>query len=833
MGAELEGGEGEGEGQGDRREEGEKGEASVPVRGPGGGRVGEGEKGVAREGGEGGEGAAEAGREADVEGDGFLEDGGQRRIRHGVLRHHGAALAQEAHHGAPGEVGPQHAHGGRSAGVRGQAGKAEAGEGAEEGEECQVGDGGEELGGHGLALVCVAAAAARRDVSLGLSNNRRRRLTRRRQPLVLPAAIPTAVRRLSRGRQRPSRRGGAQWCCPATSRLGDSEIGFSSAVGLCQCDAGGGVCGGGTKERSSVLAGSIDRTFSQSSTSTENMDISRPRSPEAVRSRCFTYGRGGIKANGIARESLAELRLLFRRNAARSRVRAATKPWVTAQLQLYGIPFEKSSGASELKSVLEAAVRAGKCNTPAPHIAALEESLSKEYEGRLEAHARDLEHWRESEFSALDSPTEEANFDSDRFLAKYFLDGLRGQPAPHKTKDPLVLGYVSGQSNFSSSVRSIAGLEVRFTSSDTVVGWKDCLERWLDAEFAKLGSPDGDEILLPHLPTSEANFDVDRFLAKYFLDGLNGKPARRKTPNPITLHSFSGNRDGLRAAVELIPGLHIGEAYGSHEISTIIGWDNKKVQSRVRRVKEEIKEKVRSEREQQWQQTLQPHREYVTRHRTSTRPLCLSDITGSYIVRCDKLAEEYTPDAEMTLDIVKPDNPLGTKAAFFFGAAQGTMLLATSEGSLQVFRQQVEAEDRDQDSDDSSMGDHDDSPPTKGKAKETRAPPSGSIKRGTTRTTTTTTPKANRIHLQSAGRETGEDEIQLDPDNKHTGYLDFDKSKLSAKGVFSFSMFGEDIPFSIFKIADEPSNEPEPWSCFSENQYDYESKARWGGWSRF
>jgi hypothetical protein len=90
------------------------------------------------------------------------------------------------------------------------------------------------------------------------------------------------------------------------------------------------------------------------------MDFGRPQTPEPVRSGAFTYGKDGIKASGISRESVSEMRLLFRKNASRARVRDATKPWVTAQLQLYGIPFKKSDSAIQLKAALETAVKAGK-----------------------------------------------------------------------------------------------------------------------------------------------------------------------------------------------------------------------------------------------------------------------------------------------------------------------------------------------------------------------------------------------------------------------------------------------------------------------------------------
>lgn len=83
-------------------------------------------------------------------------------------------------------------------------------------------------------------------------------------------------------------------------------------------------------------------------------------SPEPVRSGVFTYGKDGIQASGISRAPLSELRLLFRKNASAARVRAATKPWITAQLQLYGIPFKKSDSAAQLRAALESAVKTGK-----------------------------------------------------------------------------------------------------------------------------------------------------------------------------------------------------------------------------------------------------------------------------------------------------------------------------------------------------------------------------------------------------------------------------------------------------------------------------------------
>ena len=89
----------------------------------------------------------------------------------------------------------------------------------------------------------------------------------------------------------------------------------------------------------------------------------------------------------------------------------------------------------------------------------------------------------------------------------------------------------------------------------------------------------------------------------------------------------------------------------------------------------------------------------------------------------------------------------------------------------------------------------------------------------------------NRVFLQWAGRVVGTGEIELET-NKHTGYLDFDESKASAQGLLAYPEFfgDEKLAFVIHKVADQPSNIPDPWSDFSEKQYDYLSRARWGGW---
>jgi hypothetical protein len=406
-------------------------------------------------------------------------------------------------------------------------------------------------------------------------------------------------------------------------------------------------------------------------------------------------------------------------------------------------------------------------------------------------------------------------------MAKYFLDSLHGQPAPDKTKEPLVLEYVHG-SNFERAVQAIPGLAAHITDRLTVVGWSPDLQRGLDAAFAKLSSPDA----RLHIPTAEANFDLDRFLAKYFLDGLNGKPAPRKTLEPIELYQFFKHGARLQAAVASIPGLQLCCADGVWGTNTIIGWDVDKVKLRKRKIEEEkAKEKAKkaaaalAAREDEWQRALRPHHEYMKNHQVPTSPLKLDHLPGSYVVRLEKM-ENYCSDGKvMTLDIAQPCNAHGTMAAFDFGLVEGTMLLALSGDALHLLMQDLEVcSDEEVGQDYASSG------------KRTAQGPhraQGPIKRRLGET-----PKSNRVYLQWAGRDPGTGEIQLDTANEHTGYLDFDASKASAEGVLAYpSFFGDErLAFMIRKVADRPSKIPESWSRFNKKRYDYESRARWGGW---
>jgi len=82
----------------------------------------------------------------------------------------------------------------------------------------------------------------------------------------------------------------------------------------------------------------------------------------------------------------------------------------------------------------------------------------------------------------------------------------------------------------------------------------------------------------------------------------------------------------------------------------------------------------------------------------------------------------------------------------------------------------------------------------------------------------------NRIYFQFVAREV-DGYPDVDDQNENVGHLDFDETRLGAKGQFVWPRFwGKDEPqsISIFKVAEKPEYPPDEW-------YMYDGR-RWGGY---
>ncbi|KAI3325347.1 hypothetical protein HD806DRAFT_552676 [Xylariaceae sp. AK1471] len=479
-----------------------------------------------------------------------------------------------------------------------------------------------------------------------------------------------------------------------------------------------------------------------------------PPLPKSVRSGAFIYKHDdGFQASGISRAPLEELRLLFRKNASSARRAAATKTWLTAQLRLYGITFDKSAASWQ------------------------------HHAQAVEKHKLDVDQWHKENFAKLSDPT------------------------PNKTPEPVILwdlhDYTIG---LRRRVDAIPVLSAQITTCLTVIAWAAQLGRGVDTAFAmidrKYTNYDRD--------TLEAYFNPDRFLAKYFLDGKR----------EYWVANYHG-LERLSQAAKHAPDLLVEDTV---KPSPDNAWRCGDCCSEVAQLKV-----LQSKREARCEKAilakLKPHIDYVRAHRLlPSGPFTLDHLVGSYIIHCRRLKDEYR-DCElgsMTLDIHAPTSTHGAVAAFNFGLVKGTMLLTTSEDSLERLRQEqpIRAYSSDEE-DPADIAYY--SKSRKRKAAASRLPSVNNFKR---RLGGDHTHKPGRFYLQWAGCRTGNSYLVLTEDHERTGHFDLDKSGMTARGQFvDVEHFGKEEPlvFTILKVADKPKAIPDAWSSYCERD-------RWIRW---
>ncbi|KAI3331032.1 hypothetical protein F4824DRAFT_476407 [Ustulina deusta] len=570
-----------------------------------------------------------------------------------------------------------------------------------------------------------------------------------------------------------------------------------------------------------------------------------PQSPKPVKSGAFSYdNKNGLRVRDISRAPLGDLTLLFRKNAPSWRRAIATKPWLTAQLRLYDIAFDKSAKVGELRATLEAAVKGRKCiEGGPPSIGLVRERLAAQFAQNREDYARavkkhklDIEQWHKGNFSKLDDPSAEARYDLGWFFSKYFLDD-KGLPAPNKTPESIIVWDLHDRSeSLRQRVDAIPGLSARVTDALTVIAWAPEFEKGVNTAFTMIDRAD----IKTDRTTLEALFDPDRFLAKYFLNGLHGQPMHGKQKKPLVLSpriAYGDALEKLRRAVKHVPKLLIQDAkkptqdklWGRGEACVIVGWAKRVIpqveswESEIAQLEAlDVKQEKRDE-EKRILAKLKPHIDYARAHRPPpSGPFTVSHLVGSYLVLARLLQDEYgVYMGSMTLDVHAPTSTHGAVAAFNFGLIEGTMLLASSQESLELLREEqaVRSSDEEEEFTDSEYV------AASGKRKATASRKNGA-KHFKRRLGGDESQNPGRFYLQWAGLETGTGELVLDEDHERTGHFDLDKTGMTARGqIFYRTICGNDKPlvFTILKVADEPRKEPDAWSSYSED-------ARWRRW---
>lgn len=175
----------------------------------------------------------------------------------------------------------------------------------------------------------------------------------------------------------------------------------------------------------------------------------------------------------------------------------------------------------------------------------------------------------------------------------------------------------------------------------------------------------------------------------------------------------------------------------------------------------------------------------------------LTDIVGTYTIRCDEIEGNWPNVAEdMALSVSSlPHTSSALIASFNLGILEGTMLLAADEASLERVRKQLEKNDD----------------PPKDKKLATPA-------------------IANRsLYFTWRGRNTGDDdEVHPGTSNDQKGTLRFmDDRLLKFKGRGAFPALGQDCIFFGTQVDGQPESEAEPWSNFSEEAREEATRDRW------
>ncbi|KUI56513.1 hypothetical protein VP1G_03764 [Cytospora mali] len=203
----------------------------------------------------------------------------------------------------------------------------------------------------------------------------------------------------------------------------------------------------------------------------------KPDKP-VIKREGFTIRDGVITCNGHGRVDGSRLEAMFhpdrlkvqrlQKAAENEAKRLFGRPFFAAQLRWHDITFPRSATEQQLKSLLDKAAAAKQCvNVPASVIR-LHEELKHDYEKEVQAWEYLIANWevelqrrQEEQWAQLETPSERAGYDLDRFMEHYFLTD--GQPDPAKKPEPLALyGFTDDQVITELQVRAadVPGLEI-------------------------------------------------------------------------------------------------------------------------------------------------------------------------------------------------------------------------------------------------------------------------------------------------------------------------------------------------------------------------------------
>ncbi|RYP03585.1 hypothetical protein DL764_005046 [Monosporascus ibericus] len=352
------------------------------------------------------------------------------------------------------------------------------------------------------------------------------------------------------------------------------------------------------------------------------------------------------------------------------------------------------------------------------------------------------------------------------------------------------------------------------------------------------------------LPEAEANFDVGLFMRKYFLDAA-GRPDRSKLPLllpdlPVVCLAAGAlplrREEELKDTVRKVDGLlledlsvDVDDGGGGGEgkktfRALLIAWSEEAIAPRATQWEGQKREEVARERERALSREAQlKEDEADSGHAAYLRTLDADpgrrefDITGSYVVTCPSIEEQWdSPEDDMVLDVRPcPRKPGVYEAWFRFRVLEGVMLLSADRALLVRHRNAVDhLRSRVGDWDWDSLRDKDDATTSTAATETTR--------KRKRKSDTAPAQNPRRFWLMWNGRVTGESHLQTDIDMNHTGCIEFPDGRLARfRGQMNLEFVGGDGRFEGRKVADAPAPtrvDRCAWDRFHAATYKYISR---------
>ena len=295
-------------------------------------------------------------------------------------------------------------------------------------------------------------------------------------------------------------------------------------------------------------------------------------------------------------------------------------------------------------------------------------------------------------------------------------------------------------------------------------------------------------------PSEEVKYDVSLFLGKYFLD-KDRKADRTKTPGLILLPGYTDKGLALTRRTERVPSLHVANGgLGGEKNVMVIGWNRAKVNQKARQIDmEQTPGGVIERLCNVWDQQMTMHKVFVHLLRDRTKApiheiahlLFEYDPHGKYAVECKAIENSWPLLSHgLTLRIMHG----GKLAIFDLGVCFGLMVLAKTQEKVakRLKDGKWDADDTDDDS-----GDEDPWSDEKDSHQERKGGHSENFLRSV----------SHRSYFQWRGYNTITGAIQFDPQNKHTGYLDFyNDDDTIVEGNLVSNAAGSSISFRGFRV---------------------------------